>query len=80
MSLTPAASVAIVFVFIFALVAAVAWYFHTQVTMFARVLLGIRRKVDDEEQVGAIEGQQNQQQELEVQMDRSSTGTQTTLA
>lgn len=78
MALTPAASVAIVVVIILTLVTAIAWYFHSQVTVFARILLGIRREEDEEEQLGEVDGQE--QQEERQTDERPSAGTQTTLA
>lgn len=78
MALTPAASVAIVVVIVLTLVTAIAWYFHSQVTVFARILLGIRREADEEEQLGVVEGQEEQEEQQSDE--RPSAGTQTTLA
>ncbi len=79
MSISPAAGIAIIVVILFFALGALAWFFHSQVALFATALLGIRRgeaEDDGKERLDSADDLEGQKQ----QVGEASAGTQTGLA
>lgn len=76
MSVTPAAETAIIVIVLFSLVAFIAWFFKTQIAVFAKALVGARPKADNVE--GQPETELQQREGEEGQSDQRAAGAQMT--